>query len=130
MSVNQESSSFRKGSVNVNVVRDGVNAMAYLCQQGKFQTVRLPDLILLDLNMPRKDGREVLAEMQANDQLSHIPVVILTTSEADEDVLKTYQIGANAYVAKPVGLSGLIKVVNLLEEFWLTIVKLPPTTIA
>ncbi|KAI9132235.1 response regulator [Acaryochloris sp. CCMEE 5410] len=115
-----------KVTLNVNVVRDGMEAMAYLRQEGEFKNATMPDLMLLDLNLPRKDGREVLAEMQESENLKRIPVVVLTTSEADEDILKSYQIGANAYVTKPVGLKGLVKVVNLLEEFWFTIVKLPP----
>lgn len=115
-----------KVALKVNVVRDGIEAMAYLRQEGDFQAAHTPDLILLDLNLPRKSGREVLTEMQADDHLKLIPVVVLTTSDADEDILKSYQIGANAYVTKPVGLDGLLKVVNMLEEFWFTIVKLPP----
>lgn len=114
-----------KIALNLNVVRDGMEAMAYLQQQGEFQTENSPDLILLDLNLPRKDGREVLHEIQANEYLKQIPVVVLTTSEADEDILRSYQVGANAYVTKPVGLEGLTKVVTMLEEFWFTIVKLP-----
>ncbi|WP_299402738.1 response regulator [Acaryochloris sp. IP29b_bin.148] len=115
-----------KVTLKMHVARDGIEAMAYLRQQGDFQTVNIPDLVLLDLNMPRKDGREVLKEMEADEYLKHIPVVVLTTSNADEDVLRSYQVGANAYVTKPVGLEGLTKVVKLLEEFWFTIVKLPP----
>lgn len=114
-----------KIALNLNVVRDGMEAMAYLQQQGEFQAASSPDLILLDLNLPRKDGREVLHEIQANEYLKQIPVVVLTTSEADEDILRSYQVGANAYVTKPVGLEGLTKVVTMLEEFWFTIVKLP-----
>ncbi|MGR3278856.1 response regulator [Acaryochloris marina NIES-2412] len=114
-----------KIALNLNVVRDGMEAMAYLQQQGEFQTKSSPDFILLDLNLPRKDGREVLHEIQANEYLKQIPVVVLTTSEADEDILRSYQVGANAYVTKPVGLKGLTKVVTMLEEFWFTIVKLP-----
>ena len=83
-------------------------------------------MVLLDLNLPRIGGREVLSDIRSNKHLKQIPVVVLTTSVADEDILKSYQIGANAYVTKPVGLNGLIKVVHLLEEFWFTIVKLPP----
>lgn len=115
-----------KVALNMSVARDGIEAIAYLRQQGDHQTACTPDLILLDLNLPRKDGREVLLEMQADEHLKQIPVVVLTTSDADEDILKSYQVGANAYVTKPVGLEGLTKVVNLLEEFWFTIVKLPP----
>lgn len=112
--------------LNMNVVRNGIEAMSYLYKQGKYEAATIPDLILLDLNLPRKDGREVLMEMQTNESLKQIPVVVLTTSEADEDILTSYKVGANAFVTKPVGLAGLAKVVNLLEEFWFTIVKLPP----
>lgn len=115
-----------KVTLKMNVARDGIEALAYLRQQGDFQTVNIPDLVLLDLNLPRKDGREVLKEMEMDEDLKQIPVVVLTTSSADEDILKSYQVGANAYVTKPVGLEGLTKVVTLLEEFWFTIVKLPP----
>lgn len=115
-----------KVALNVNVVRDGMEALDYLRQTGAFEKAITPDLMLLDLNLPRKDGREVLADMQKDDRLKQIPVVVLTTSDADEDILRSYKIGANAYVTKPVGLKGLVKVVNLLEEFWFTIVKLPP----
>ncbi len=115
-----------KVALNVNVVRDGMEAMDYLRQSGAFEKAITPDLMLLDLNLPRKDGREVLADMQKDNYLKQIPVVVLTTSDADEDILRSYKIGANAYVTKPVGLKGLVKVVNLLEEFWFTIVKLPP----
>ena len=115
-----------KVALNVNVVRDGIEAMDYLRRSGAFEKAITPDLMLLDLNLPRKDGREVLADMQKDNYLKQIPVVVLTTSDADEDILRSYKIGANAYVTKPVGLKGLVKVVNLLEEFWFTIVKLPP----
>ena len=119
-----------KVALNITVVRDGVEAMAYLGQQGEFEGAISPDLVLLDLNLPRKDGRGVLVDMQKNEHLKQIPVVVLTTSDADEDILRSYKIGANAYVTKPVGLDGLTKVVNLLEEFWFTIVKLPPHEMA
>ncbi|ABW30835.1 response regulator [Acaryochloris marina] len=115
-----------KVALRVNVVRDGIEALDYLQKKGEFETARTPDLMLLDLNLPRKDGREVLTDMQESDRFKQIPVVVLTTSDADEDILKSYKIGANAYVTKPVGLKGLVKVVNLLEDFWFTIVKLPP----
>lgn len=122
----QEAFRRSKVALKMNVVRDGIEAMTYLRQEEHFQGAKSPDLVLLDLNLPRKDGREVLVEMEADEHLKKIPVVVLTTSSADEDVLKSYQIGANAYVTKPVGLEGLTKVVSLLEEFWFTIVKLPP----
>lgn len=109
----------------LHVVRDGVEAMAFLRQEGEYADAPRPDLILLDLNLPRKDGREVLAEIKADENLKRIPVVILTSSQAEEDVLKTYNLHANCYVTKPVDLDQFIRVVKSIEEFWLTIVKLP-----
>ena len=111
---------------NLHVVEDGVEAMAFLRQEGKYADVPRPDVILLDLNMPRKDGREVLAEVKADEDLRRIPVVILTVSQAEEDILKTYDLHANCYVTKPLDLNQFIKVVKAIEDFWLTIVKLPP----
>lgn len=115
-----------KVQLDMDIARDGVDAMSYLHQKLETAKAKLPDLVLLDLNLPRKSGREVLAEIRANEDLRHIPVVVLTTSEAEQDIMKSYQIGANAYVTKPIGLDGLAKVVTLMEEFWFTIVKLPP----
>ena len=109
----------------LHVVSDGVFAMEFLRRQGKFAGVPRPDLILLDLNMPRKDGREVLAEVKADPDLKRIPVVILTTSQAEEDILKTYNLHANCFITKPIDLHQFIKVVQAIEEFWFTIVKLP-----
>jgi CheY-like chemotaxis protein len=106
-------------------IADGIEALAMLRQQGKYAGVQRPDLILLDLNLPRKDGREVLAEIKADDRLKRIPVVILTTSQAEEDILKAYNLNANCYVSKPVDLDQFIKVVRTINDFWLTIVKLP-----
>ena len=110
----------------LHVVSDGVFAMEFLRRQGKFAGAPRPDLILLDLNMPRKDGREVLAEIKADPDLKRIPVVILTTSQAEEDILKTYNLHANCFITKPIDLHQFIKVVQAIEEFWFTIVKLPP----
>ena len=110
---------------NLHVVKDGVEAIAFLRQEGEYAGVPSPDLILLDLNLPRKDGREVLKEIKADGRLKRIPVVILTTSQAEEDVLKTYELHANCYITKPVNLDQFIRVVRSIEEFWLTIVKLP-----
>ena len=110
----------------LHVVGDGVEAMAFLRREGKYQGVPRPDLVLLDLNLPRKDGREVLAEVKADPDLRRIPVVILTVSKAEEDVLKTYNLHANCYITKPLDLDQFIKVVKAIEDFWLTIVKLPP----
>jgi len=110
---------------NLTWVADGAEAMAYLRKEGKHGKVARPDLILLDLNLPKKDGREVLAEIKADDRLKRIPVVVLTTSVAEEDVLKAYNLNANCYITKPVDLDQFIKVVKTIEDFWLTIVKLP-----
>ena len=109
----------------VNVAPDGVEAMAFLRQEGKHADAPRPDLILLDLNLPKKDGREVLAEIKADDRLKHIPVVILTTSRAEQDILKSYDLHANCYVTKPVDLDQFISVVRSIEDFWLTVVALP-----
>ena len=111
---------------NLNVVGDGVEAMNYLRREGKYANAPRPDLILLDLNMPRKDGREVLAEVKGDPDLKRIPVVILTVSKAEEDVLKAYNLHANCYISKPVNLAQFLKVVESIESFWLTIVELPP----
>ena len=109
----------------ISHVSDGVEAMAYLRQEGKYSDSARPDLILLDLNLPRKDGREVLAEIKSDENLKKIPVVVLTISKSDEDVLKSYNLHANCYITKPVNLDQFIKVVNSIEDFWLSIVKLP-----
>jgi CheY-like chemotaxis protein len=109
----------------LSVVRDGVEAMAFLRQEGQYAQANRPDLIMLDLNLPKKDGREVLAEIKADDRLKVIPVVILTTSEAEQDILKSYNLHANCYITKPVDLEQFITVVKGIENFWLSIVKLP-----
>jgi CheY-like chemotaxis protein len=114
-----------KFHVDLDVVKDGIEALEFLRQQGQYAEARRPDLILLDLNLPRKDGREVLAEIKSDPDLQRIPVVILTTSQAEEDILKTYNLHANCYVTKPVDLDQFIKVVKSIEEFWFTIVRLP-----
>lgn len=114
-----------KISNNLNVVPDGVEAMAFLRREGKYADAPRPDVILLDLNLPKKDGREVLAEVKADPSLRLIPVVIITSSEAEQDVLKTYELYANCYVTKPVDLEQFIKVIQSIETFWLTIVTLP-----
>ena len=110
---------------NLNVAKDGEEALEFLHRRGRHEQAPRPDLILLDLNLPRKDGREVLAEIKAHDSIKRIPVVVLTTSEAEEDVVKAYNLNANCYVTKPVDLDQFIKVVKSIEDFWLTIVKLP-----
>ena len=110
----------------LHVVADGVQALAFLRKQGKHANAPRPHIILLDLNLPKKDGREVLAEIKGNGDLRRIPVVVLTTSGAEEDILKAYDLNANCYVTKPVNLDSFIKVVRSIESFWLTIVELPP----
>jgi len=106
-------------------VADGVQAMQYLRREGEYANAPRPDLILLDLNLPRMDGREVLAEIKSDPQLATIPVVVLTTSHAEEDVLRSYQLHANAYVTKPVDFERFIEVVRQIDEFFVTVVKLP-----
>ena len=110
---------------NLYHVEDGVEAMRFLRRQENYADVPLPDLILLDLNLPRKDGREVLAEIKEDPELRLIPVVVLTTSEAERDLVKTYNLHANAYIVKPIDLNRFIEVVEAIENFWFTIVKLP-----
>jgi len=110
---------------NLNVVGDGVDALDFLLRRGKYTNAVRPDLILLDLNLPKKNGREVLAEIKKHPHLKRIPVVILTTSKADEDILKSYDLYANCYITKPVDLEQFLKVVKSIESFWLTIVSLP-----
>ncbi|MER3493056.1 MULTISPECIES: response regulator [Fischerella] len=115
-----------KISVNLNIVEDGVEAIAFLRREGKYANVPHPDIVLLDLNLPKKDGREVLAEIKADEKLKRIPVVVLTTSQAEEDVLKVYNLSANCYITKPVDFDQFVKIVQSIENFWFTIVKLPP----
>jgi two-component system, chemotaxis family, response regulator Rcp1 len=114
-----------KVHINLHVASDGIEAMAFLNREGEFAHVPRPDLILLDLNLPRKDGREVLTEIKENPVLMTIPIVVLTTSESEADVLRSYRLHANCYISKPVDLDGFLKVVNSIDDFWLTIVKLP-----
>ena len=110
----------------LNVVRDGEEAIAYVRRQGAYADQPRPDLILLDLNLPRKDGREVLQELKTDPDLHRIPVVVLTSSAAEQDILRTYDLYANAYVTKPVDLEQFMHVVSSIQDFWLNIVKLPP----
>ena len=110
----------------LHVVADGVQALAFLRKQGKHANAPRPNLILLDLNLPKKDGREVLAEVKGDGNLRRIPVVVLTTSGAEEDILKAYDLNANCYVTKPVNFDSFIQVVKSIESFWVTIVELPP----
>ncbi len=119
---------FKESKIKNNLyhVEDGVEAMEFLNRRGRYAEAPLPDLILLDLNLPRKDGREVLAEIKEDPKLRVIPVVVMTTSEAERDLIKTYDLHANAYVVKPIDLDRFIEVVQAIENFWFTIVKLPP----
>jgi CheY-like chemotaxis protein len=115
-----------KISVHLNVVEDGVEAMAFLRKQEKYAKVPHPDIVLLDLNLPKKDGREVLAEIKGDQHLRRIPVVVLTTSQAEEDILKAYNLAANCYITKPVDFDQFVKIIRSIENFWFAIVKLPP----
>ena len=110
---------------HLSVVGDGVEALAFLRRQGKFADSARPDMILLDLNLPKKSGLEVLADLKSDEDLKRTPVVILTTSQAEQDIVKSYNLYANCYISKPVDLGQFMNVVKCIEEFWLTIVKLP-----
>lgn len=110
---------------NLHVARDGVEAMQFLHKEGRYADAVKPDLILLDLNLPKKDGREVLEEVKVDPKLKRIPVIVLTTSKAEEDIFKTYDLHANCYITKPIDMDQFIKVVRSMENFWLTIVTLP-----
>ena len=110
----------------VHVVQDGVNAMAFIRQTAPFQQAPRPDLILLDLNLPKKDGREVLKEIKSDTHTRTIPVVVLTTSDDEADVLRSYDLHANAYLVEPIDILQFIKMIQSLEDFWLSVVKLPP----
>ena len=112
---------------NLHVAKDGVEAIEFLRRRGQFTGAVRPDLILLDLNLPRKNGTEVLAEIKEDDDLKSIPVVILTVSQADEDIIRSYNLHANCYIKKPVELNQFLGVVKAIEDFWLAIVKLPPS---
>jgi two-component system, chemotaxis family, response regulator Rcp1 len=111
---------------NLSVVKDGEEAMAVLRRQGKYANAPRPDLVLLDLNLPKKGGLEVLAEIKQDPDLKQIPVVVLTTSQAEQDVLRTYELHANCYIVKPVDLNQFVSVVQSVENFWLAVVRLPP----
>ena len=113
-------------NVNLSVVPDGVEAMNFLHRQGEYQQAVHPDLILLDWNLPRKDGREVLVEIKTNERLQRIPIVVLTTSQAEEDIRKAYDLHANCYITKPVDFQKFVQIIQSIENFWFTIVQLPP----
>ena len=110
---------------NLSVARDGVEALTFLCREGEMHDAPRPDLILLDLNLPRKDGREILAEIKASDNLKRIPVIILTTSQSEDDINVTYKLHANCYITKTINFKQFIKVVKSIEIFWLSTVTLP-----
>ncbi|MGB8582584.1 MAG: response regulator [Candidatus Sulfotelmatobacter sp.] len=118
---------FKEGKVlnSIKVIHDGVEALAYLRREGRYTNSLQPDLILLDLNLPKKDGREVLAEIKSDEHLRQIPVVVLTTSTAEEDVARAYSSHANCYITKPVELDNFLRVVQSIESFWLSLVRLP-----
>jgi CheY-like chemotaxis protein len=122
----QEAFEEHKVRNRLTVVSDGAEALSYLRREGQYTEAVRPDLILLDLNLPRRDGREVLAEVKNDPDLCRIPVVVLTTSAADEDILKSYQLHANAYVTKPVDFERFIAVIRQIDEFFVSVVKLPP----
>jgi CheY-like chemotaxis protein len=118
----------REGKVqnNLSVAPDGVEALAFLRREGKYTDAARPDLILLDLNLPKMDGREVLEVIKADASLHNIPVVVLTSSQAEQDIVRAYDLHANCYITKPVDLDQFIRVVHSIEDFWFTVVKLPP----
>ena len=122
----QEAFEEHKVRNNLTVVSDGAEALAYLRREGRHAEAVRPDLILLDLNLPKRDGREVLAEIKKDEELGRIPVVVLTTSAADEDIVRSYQLHANAYVTKPVDFERFISVIRQIDEFFVSVVKLPP----
>lgn len=115
----------QKVTNNLHVVKDGVDAMEFLRQEGEYIDVPRPDIILLDLNLQTMDGDEVLEEMQADEELNTIPVVVLTSSDAEEDIVRSYELNANAYMMKPVDFDGFLDVVDSIEHFWVSFVKLP-----
>jgi len=119
---------FEQGKIlnNLHIVEDGVAALEFLRKDGEYRDKPRPDLVLLDLNMPRKDGWEVLEEIKDEPDLAPIPVIVLTSSEAEEDIVKSYELQANAYLTKPVDFKGFMEIVNGFEEFWLSVVKMPP----
>jgi CheY-like chemotaxis protein len=121
------SEGLREGKIknHLSVVSNGVQAMAFLRRQGEYANAPRPDLILLDLNLPLKDGREVLADLKADEDLRRIPVVVLTTSSAEQDIVNSYNLAANAYVTKPLDFDAFVHVVKSIEEFWFSIVRLP-----
>ena len=122
----EESLQDSKLKVNLQIVQDGVEALDYLYKRGGYQEVSTPDIIILDLNLPRKDGREVLEEIKEDKYLRFIPVVVLTTSSDEADIYRSYNLHANCYITKPLDFEQFAKIVGSIEDFWFTIVKLPP----
>ncbi|HDQ44157.1 MAG TPA: response regulator [bacterium] len=118
---------FKAGKIrnNLYVVRDGVEALDFLYRKAPYETAPVPDLILLDLNLPKLDGREILEKIKSHDPIRRIPVVVLTTSKADEDVIRSYNLHANCFITKPIDLDEFFRVIRAIENFWLTVVKLP-----
>ncbi|HEY6760930.1 MAG TPA: response regulator [Baekduia sp.] len=121
----REAFEYNKVHNNLSIVHDGEQALAFLRKEGEYAGAARPDLVLLDLNLPRKDGREVLAEVKSDETLRTIPIVVLTTSEAEEDVLKSYQLHANAYVTKPVDFERFVSIVRQIDDFFVSVVRLP-----
>ena len=120
-----------RGNINLQIANDGVEAMEYLKGVGKFanrEKFPIPDLVLLDINMPRKDGKQVLKEIKEDSKLKVIPVIMLTTSDQEKDILDSYNLGVNAYISKPVRINDFVDVVNKLEDFWFTLNRIPPKT--
>ena len=124
----QEAFSAAKIWNNIHTAKDGEEALSYLKQTSGFENAVKPDLILLDLNLPKVDGREVLDKVKSDDDLCHIPIVVLTSSEAEQDILKTYEMHANSYIVKPINLEQFANVINAIENFWFTVVALPTKT--
>lgn len=119
---------FDRGNIinNLHVVENGIETMKFLTREGEYREKPRPDIVLLDLNMPGKDGWEVLEEVQDDPELARIPIIVLTSSEAEEDIVKSYELQANAYLTKPVDFQGFLEIVDGFEEFWLSVVKMPP----
>ena len=124
--ITREAFEHNKLQNRLHVAHDGEEGLNYLYRRGEYQDAPRPDLILLDLNLPRKDGREVLAEVKSDPDLKPIPIVVLTTSQAEQDILRSYELHANCYVTKPVNFERFLEVVQCIENFWLTVVALPP----
>jgi CheY-like chemotaxis protein len=124
----QEALAEARVSNQLSIVRNGEDALAFLRREGEFADAPMPDIVLLDWNLPRLSGSEVLEAIRADEDLTHIPVIVLTTSSSDEDVLRSYQLHANSYVRKPLGLDQFISAVKAIEGYWLSIVRLPPNT--